>query len=82
MEYQVRYLALFLLFSVIDSFKWFWMVSLHKNILLMQELFKAPLLDLHFFLICINDPPDVICDIAICVDDTTLYSKCEQVSRL
>ena len=75
-------MALFLLFSVIDSFKWFWMVSLHKNILLMQELFKAPLLALHFFLKCINDPPDVICDIAICVDDTTLYSKCEQVSRL
>ena len=45
------------------------------------ELFKAPLLALHFFLLCINDPPDVICDIAICVDDTTLYSRCKQVSR-
>ena len=32
MELQVRYLALFLLFSVIDDFKWFWMESLHKNI--------------------------------------------------
>ena len=32
MEFQVRYMALFLLFSVIDSFKWFWMASLHKNI--------------------------------------------------
>ena len=32
MEFQVRYLALFLLFSVIDDFEWFWMESLHKNI--------------------------------------------------
>ena len=32
MEFQVRYLALFLLFSVIDGFEWFWMESLHKNI--------------------------------------------------
>ena len=32
MEFQVRYLTLFLLFSVIDSFEWFWMESLHKNI--------------------------------------------------
>ena len=35
MEFQVRYLALFLLFSVIDGFKWFWMGSLLKNIELM-----------------------------------------------
>ena len=32
MELQVRYLALFFLFSVIDDFEWFWMESLHKNI--------------------------------------------------
>ena len=32
MEFQVRYLALFLLFLVKDDFKWFWMGSLHKNI--------------------------------------------------
>ena len=47
-EFQVRYLALFLLFSVIDSFKWFWMESLHKNIQLMLELLKAPFLVLDF----------------------------------
>ena len=35
MEFQVRYLAIFLLFSVIDGFDWFWMESLHKNIQLM-----------------------------------------------
>ena len=48
MEFQVRYLALFLLFSVIDGFKWFWMESLHKNIQLMREFLKAPMLVLHF----------------------------------
>ena len=48
MEFQVRYLALFLLFSVIDSFKWFWMGSRHKNIELMLEFLKAPYLVLHF----------------------------------
>ena len=30
------------------------------------------------FLLYINDLPDVICDIAIYADDTTLYSKCDQ----
>ena len=29
MEFQVRYLTLFLLFSVIDGFEWFWIESLH-----------------------------------------------------
>ena len=31
-------MALFLLFSVIDDFEWFWMESLHKSIQLMWEL--------------------------------------------
>ena len=46
--FQVRYFALFLLFSVIDSFEWFQMASLHKNIQLMLKFLKAPFLDLHF----------------------------------
>ena len=41
-------LALFLLFSVIDDFEWFWMESLHKNIQLMPEFLKATSLVLHF----------------------------------
>ena len=48
MEFQVRYLALFLLFSVIGGFGWFWIGSLHKNIQLMLEFLKAPFLVLHF----------------------------------
>ena len=35
------------------------------------------------FLLCINDlPDDVICNIAIYGDDTTLYSKCDEASDL
>ena len=35
------------------------------------------------FLLYINDlPDDVICDIAIYTDDTTLYPKCDQTSDL
>ena len=34
------------------------------------------------FLQYINDLPDVISDIAIYTDDTTLYSKCDQASDL
>ena len=35
------------------------------------------------FLLYINDPPDdVICDIAIYADDTTLYSRCDRASDL
>ena len=35
------------------------------------------------FVLYINDlPDDVICNIAIHADDTTLYSKCDQTSDL
>ena len=35
------------------------------------------------FLLYINDlPDDVICNIAICVDDTTVYSKCDWASDM
>ena len=47
-EFQVRYLALLLLFSVIDGFEWFWMGSLHMNIPIILEFLKAPFLVLHF----------------------------------
>ena len=46
-----------------DAF--FWMGRLHKNIQLMLEFLKA--------LLYINDLPDVICNIAIYADDTTLW---------
>ena len=83
MEFQVRYLALFLLFSVIDSFKWFWMGSLHKNIQFMLEFLKGPVFSPTLFLLYINDlPDDVICNIPIYADNTTLCSKCDWASDL
>ena len=48
MEFQVRYLPLFLLFSVIDGSEWFWMGILHRNIQLMLEFLKDSFLVLHF----------------------------------
>ena len=48
MEFQARYWALFLPFSVIDGFKWFWMGNLHKDIKLMLKFLKGPFLVLHF----------------------------------
>ena len=47
-EFQVRYLALLLVFLVIGSFKWFWMGNLHEIIQLMLEFLKGPFLVLHF----------------------------------
>ena len=49
MEFQFKYLALFLLVSVIDGFEWFWMGSFIKNIQIMVWFFKAPFLVLRFY---------------------------------
>ena len=44
---------------------------------------QGSILGLTPFLLYINDlPDDVICNIAIYADDTTLYSKCDQASDL
>ena len=44
---------------------------------------QVSILGLTLVLLYINDlPDDVMCDIAIYSDDTTLYSKCDQVSDL
>ena len=48
MEFWIRYLVLFCLFPLIDGFELYWIGSLHKNIQLMMEFFKAPFLVLHF----------------------------------
>ena len=77
----VRYFALFLLFSVIVGFKWFWMWNVRKNIQLILDFLQSHILGPTLFLLYINDLPyDVICDIAIYTDDTTLCPKCDQPS--
>ena len=60
------------------------MGSLHKNIQLMLKFLKAPFFILHFsyYTLMTYLPDDIICNIAICADDTTFYSKCDQASDL
>ena len=44
---------------------------------------QGSILGFTLFPLYINDlPDDVICNIAICTDDTALYSKCDQASDL
>ena len=81
MEFQVRYLALFLLFSKIG----FWIL----NGTSLQEypvnagVPQGSILGPTIFVLHINDLPDnVICNIVIYADDTTLYSKSDQASDL
>ena len=49
-EFPVRCLALFLLFSVVDGFKWFLMESLHRIFLLVLEFLRVPFLVYTLFL--------------------------------
>ena len=85
MEFQVRYLALFLLFSVIGSFGLSWMGNLHKNIQLMLVFLKGLFLVLHFsyytlmtFLMMLS----VIVLSVLMILLSTLYSECDQASDL
>ena len=73
MEFQVRYLVLFLLFSVIDGFSWFWMGSFHRSWSLVG-VSQGSIPDRTLYLLCINDLPAGICNIAIYADNTTLHS--------
>ena len=62
-----------------SGFGWKVFASISSKCGSLQDSIFAPKL----FLLHINDLPDnVICDIAIYADDTTLYSKCDQASDL
>ena len=84
MEFQVRYLALFLL-----SFSFNRRLHVVLDEKSTQEypvnagVPQGSILRPTLFLLYINDlPDDIICDTAIYADDTTLYSKCDQASDL
>ena len=83
MEFQVRYLGLFLFFSVIEGFGWFLDKKLSQEYPVNAIVPQCSILGPTLFPLYINDLSDnVICGIAIYVDDTTLYSKCDQASAL
>ena len=84
MEFQVRFLALFFLFSVINGFGWFWMDMMSSQGYPVDAVVpQGSIIDPTLFLVYINDlPDDVVCNIAVYADDTTLYSKCDQASNL
>ena len=83
MEFQVRYLALFLLFFsnrrlqvVLDG-------ESSREHPVNAGVPQGSVLGFTLFLLYINDIPDgVIGNIGIYVNDTTLYSKCDQASDL
>ena len=81
-EFQVRY-DLILLFL---SNTWLQVVLNGKpsqEYLFNAEIPHGSILGATLFLLYINDhPDDVMCDIAIFADDTTLYSKWDQASDL
>ena len=58
------------------------MGNLHKNIRLMLDFLMGPFLVLHFLLCSTDLPDDIISNIAIYADGTTLYSKYDQASNL
>ena len=56
------------------------MRNLQKNA---QLMLKIPQGSIQGSILYMNDlPDDVICDIAIYADDTTLYSKCDHASDM
>ena len=77
---------LFVLISSFLSNRWLWVVldgKTSQEYLVNVGVPEGSILGHKLFLLYINDlPDDVICNINIYADDTTLYFECDQVSDL
>ena len=72
--------GLFLLFSVIDGLEW---LKSSQEYPVNAGVHQGSILGHTLFLLHINDiPDDIICDIAIYAEDTTLYSEGDHASNL
>ena len=74
--------ALFLLFSVIEGFKWFWMEILRKNIKLILEFLKASFLVQHFSCYTLMTFLMKLSVILLSMLMILFYSKYDQASNL
>ena len=83
MKFQVKYLAVFFPFSVIDNFGSVLDEKSSQEYPVNSGVLQGSIPRPTLLLLYINGlPNDVICNIAIYADDTTLYSKCDQASDL
>ena len=81
MKFQVKYLAVFFLFSVIDNFGSVLDEKSSQEYPVNSGVLQGSIPRPTLLLLYINGlPNDVICNIAIYADDTTLYSKCDQAT--
>ena len=79
MEFQARFLTLFLLLSVLGSFWLFLDGKSSEEYPVNAGVPQGSILGPTIFLLYIDDlPDDVFCNMAIYADNTTLYSKCDQ----